>query len=493
MNRNLIGNAGILTLVLLLSGITCCIAFNVEEAESKRSERGEYDLRFGVIADIHVGANSSYPLYQRFEKALDWYNSEDVEALAIVGDITNDATQAQWDTFENSWEKHKGNMQLIAVMGNHDARGDANAAADRFEATTKQKTNAHYVISGYHLIVLSAGKGNFTDTNAAGGAIATGRTDTAGAVGSGNNVPKSVLDWLRIRIDIAKSDAPGKPIFVFLHNPVRNTYVQSDRKYTSSFGNNPLIGFFKDDPEVVIFGGDVHQPNNDPRAIWQGGFTAVNVPSLYYMVMGASGYLGNSEDGVKNNIKPKIAGIRAGQGLIVSVKDSKVTIENFDFDFCEGPRPLSNVVKIPQTWEFDVSLPMDFPYTNAKREGQKIAPVFDENKSANASLNLIKIKEIKNTTIKVEFPQAKISVPNYGNEVVHSYRFDFINRQTGAIDHSAKQWSDFMLTPRLQKPTYTQFIGGLKPGTEYELRIYAYSSFQECSGQYLTQIFKTLN
>jgi hypothetical protein len=93
----------------------------------------------------------------------------------------------------------------------------------------------------------------------------------------------------------------------------------------------------------------------------------------------------------------------------------------------------------------------------------------------------------------IEFPQAKIPGENLGHEVVYSYRFDFINQQTKAVDRSARQWSDFMITPRLQMPTYTQLIGGLKPGTDYELRIYAYSSFQECSSQYLTQIFKTKN
>jgi hypothetical protein len=184
-------------------------------------------------------------------------------------------------------------------------------------------------------------------------------------------------------------------------------------------------------------------------------------------------------------------GEKAGQGLIVSVKGSKVSIENFDFDFYEGPRSLGDVVKIPQTWEFDVSRPMDFPYTNAIRNTQKTAPMFDETKPADADLIGITIRKIESTTVEVKFPQAKIPLPNYGNEVVHSYRFDFINQQTGVIDRTAKQWSDFMLTPRLQKPTYTQLIGGLKPEMGYELRIYAYGSFQGCSSQYLTCTFTT--
>jgi hypothetical protein len=308
-------------------------------------------------------------------------------------------------------------------------------------------------------------------------------------------VPLSVREWLRERIDIAKIDAPGKPIFVFYHWSIQNTVYRSNiTTSTTSFGSDPFTGFFRNDPEVVFFNGHHHRPNNDPRAIWQGGFTAINASSLYYLLAGASSnYLGNSTDGLTNSVQPKIAGWpgAAGQGMIISVKGSIITVKNYDFDFSEGPQPLGNVVRIPQTWEFDVSRPIDFPYTNAKREAQKTAPVFDVSKPANTGLDGITIMKITDTTVEVEFPQARIPGPNLGSEIVFSYRFDFINRQTGVIDRSARQWSDFMLTPRLQKPTYTQLIGGLRPDTEYELRIYAYGSFQERSGQCLIAIFRT--
>jgi len=480
---------------------------NVKQAKAKVTEEGEYDLRFGVIADTHLG--STYGAYihsldKRFEKALNWYNTEDVTALAIVGDITELGSQSDWKAFKNIWNTHKGELQLIAAMGNHEifsepVSGDTrNACVDRFEETTGQKTNAHYIINGYHFIVLSPGSGAFIDQGKAGGAIASGRTVISGSLNSGDIVPLSVKEWLRERIDMAKVDSPGKPIFVFCHWPIRDTVLINSQGGISSFGNNPLSGFFRDDPEVVFFSGHIHQPNNDPRSIWQGSFTAVNIPSLFYLGLG-TGYLGNNTNGIVNadssNVsnRPKIVGEAAGQGTIVSVKGSQVLIENYDFDFSEGYRPLGTVVKIPQIWEFDVLQPDYFLYTSARRDTQKSIPLFDDTKLPSASLNGIIIKMITDISVEVEFPQAKIPLPNLNNEVVYSYRFDFINQQTGVIDHSASQWSDFMLTPRLQKPTYTQLIGGLQPDTDYELRIYAYASFQECSSQYLTCTFKTSN
>jgi predicted phosphodiesterase len=483
--------------LIILIAFAVCSCLSVQGRQSGSEARGivtqDYDLRFGVISDTHVGSGGisgpAYPLNQRLEKVLDWYNTQDVKALVINGDITDSGTQTHWNAFRNAWELHKGSLQLIAVAGNHDFKSvDYNAHASNFEAATGQKTNAHYVINGYHFIVLDTGEGNFTDTGAVSGAIATGRVDIPGGYDF-SGVSQSVRDWARTRIDIAKADNPGKPIFVFLHYPLRNTNYATSSGYTSSFGNDPLTGFFKDDPEVVIFGGHTHRPNSDPRAIWQGGFTSVNVPSLFYNQL-VPDHLGNSEDGISNTGRYKTWDF-TGQGMVVAVKGSKVTIENYDFDFSEGPRPISGIERIPQTWEFDVTKPSEFPFTNAKRNEQKVVPVFDETQASDASLGGIIMNTITDTSVTIEFPQAKIPGENPGYEVVYSYRFDFINQQTKAVDRSARQWSDFMLTPRLQKPTYTQLIGGLKPGTDYELRIYAYSSFQAVSTQYLTQLFKT--
>ncbi|MCL2879116.1 MAG: hypothetical protein FWF29_02615 [Treponema sp.] len=73
---------------------------------------------------------------------------------------------------------------------------------------------------------------------------------------------------------------------------------------------------------MVIFGSHIHTPNNDPRSIWQGGFTSVNAPSTNYMEM-ESGYLGDNSDGTANSTCPKIVAQAYGQGLVVSVKGSK--------------------------------------------------------------------------------------------------------------------------------------------------------------------------
>ncbi|MCL2880648.1 MAG: fibronectin type III domain-containing protein, partial [Treponema sp.] len=290
----------------------------------------------------------------------------------------------------------------------------------------------------------------------------------------------------------------------FHHWPLINTFYVSNEWYTTSFGTDPITGWFKDDPEVVIFGAHIHSPNNEPRSIWQGAFTSLNAPCTNYIEIESGIFLGDSTDGISVSSFPKIGSQAHGQGLIVSVKGSRVTIDNYDFDMCEGHTSLFSVTKLPQTWEFDISKPDKFPYTRARRQNQKTSPVFDASAPSGPVLHRIKIIRIQSTSVEVEFSQARIPLPNPGNEVVHSYRFELINKNSGSV-LIRKQWSDFMLTPRLQKPEYTQILGGLESGTIYELRIYAVSSFQdewnkfirtgteagECSSQYLSTEFTT--
>jgi hypothetical protein len=175
------------------------------------------------------------------------------------------------------------------------------------------------------------------------------------------------------------------------------------------------------------------------------------------------------------------------------VKGSVVTIENYDFDVSTGATPLSNVVQLTeQTWKFDVSsTPADgslsFPYTNARRNAQKQAPEFSAGPAGAGAA--VTVKANTDTTVTIEFDQAAIPLPNPGLETVHSYRFDFYTG--GALVKQVKQYSDFVFTPRLRKPKLELLIDGLTAATKYELRVYAYGSFQECSAQYLTVDFST--
>jgi hypothetical protein len=331
--------------------------------------------------------------------------------------------------------------------------------------------------------MLSPGKaGTFDEANL--------RTPGHGGISNDEGAPfyAAIKEWANAQIAAAAADTPDKPVFVFLHHPIKKTALRSYDS-TSTFGEGDSDGGTNNAewnayPNVVLFAGHEHTANNDPRSIWQGGFTEVNTASTHTQGINNPA---DSADGIPWIDGPSVWGPAAAHGQIVKVKGSVVTIENYVFDVSTGPTPLSDVVQLTeQTWKFDVSSTpanpsLSFPYTTAKRNAQKQAPVFGSGTAT------VKAKTANSVT--VEFDQAAIPLPNPGLEAVHSYRFNFYTG--GALVKQGKQYSDFMFTPRLRQPKLEQLIGGLAPGTTYELRIYAYGSFQECSIQYLTVNFTT--
>lgn len=467
---------------------------------------------FGVLSDIHVGttdnSSSTYPNHQRFAAVLDWYGRQGVDAVALSGDISDFGRTNDWNQFQDVIRSRLDSPQdtdpdkpvMVAAMGNHDAYGGGTAA---FARATGQKTNADYVINGYHFITINPGvvvSGENSGSNSPG-------FNTAGSAANwDNSFAQATRDWLRARIDLAKAEDPDKPIFIICHWPIQNTFYVSDEWYTSSFGTNDNNYFFKNDPQVVVFSGHIHSPNQDPRSIWQGGFTSVNTGSMHYMEMEGTGsdgqsYLGFKQDGISTNSHPRNpvnptseSVVPMMQGMIVEVEGAEVTIRNYDFDATAGP---AGQAVLEQVWTFDVSRPADFPYTNARREAAKTAPVFDDGKAANAAItDEIDIQFRANDPTKVDVTFKQASIPdgnngagNAGAEKVHSYKFEIRNLQTGALVKTAWQWSDFMWPARLRQEYYTQTLGGLQPKGEYELRIYAFGSFQQQSSQYLRETF----
>ncbi len=398
---------------------------------------------FGVLSDTHAGGRDLQA--QRIANAVSFFNNIDgISALALAGDVTDNGSTSHYNTLKASLSGLDSDIQLVAAMGNHE--GNTPAA---FEGATGNKPNAHYVINGYHFITLSPGSGTFD--------ASTGRGTSQG----GGNYAY-VADWAKQQLESAKNDDPTKPIFVFFHHPLKDTFYVSDEWYGNGLGDGKN-SIFSDYPQAVTFSGHIHSPNNDPRSIWQdGGFTAVNTVSLYYFEM---------EKGMVYGTYPPNSD-SCQQGLLVEADGSGVTIKTYDF---------TSGQYVDQVWTFDVTKPAQFPYTHARvQKAQK--PVFKPNAA-------IAISDITENGAAVTFDQAILPQASEVGEVVHSYKYEIINKSTGATVKTFKTWSGFYMIP--MPAEITQEFSGLEPGTEYEVRIYGIGSFQLTGDSYVSATFKT--
>lgn len=327
-------------------------------------------------------------------------------------------------------------MKLVASMGNHEGN-----SADLFIAATGDKPNANYIINGYHFITLSPGSGVLNSF--------TGKGTT-----QGGGDYSYVVNWLQEQLTEAVQEDPTKPIFVFFHHPLQNTYYTSNERYGTGLSTGKDETFksvFSKFPQAVTFSGHTHAPNNNPTSIWQdGGFTAINTSTLSY---------GGMESGMVNgSVCPKDAHM-ISQQMIVEVNGSKVKIHNYDL--------IANKY-LPITWQFDVTKPSTFLYTKSRNKQAK-PPIFLKDNSIN-------ITNIKDTQATLKFKQAKMETNNLG-DIVECYRYDFINEKTGHVYKSFKNWSEYYVTP--PHKFISQKVTGLIPGTNYIVKIYAIDAFKK--------------
>lgn len=406
-----------------------------ETNDISQEKSGDDVVRFGVISDTHVGP-TKITEQQRLKKAFEFYSKAGLDSLVVAGDITDQGTKKEYDVFKNIKDENL-EIPLVASMGNH----EGNTAAGFLEATGN-KPNDNKVINGYHFITVSPGSGTLDE-----------ETGKGSAQGGGNY--EYTLNWLKEQLDEAVKEDPTKPIFVFFHHPIKNTFYVSNEWY--GYG---LDTIFKDYPQVVSFSGHIHSPNNMPTSIWQdGGYTAVNTVTLSYMEMETGMIYGS----VPPNAK------QMAQGLVVEVDGSEVSIKNYDF--------LANDW-IDQTWSFDVTKVL--PYTKDRAEKTE-APTFSND-------DKVTVSDITDSSAMITFDQAEVFENTVG-DLVHSYRYDFIDKKTNKVDKSFKTWSNYYIKPMPE--TISQVAEDLTPGVEYEVRIYPINAYEKVSDKFISTSFKT--
>ncbi|MCL2122081.1 MAG: CehA/McbA family metallohydrolase [Clostridiales bacterium] len=399
-------------------------------------------VTFGVLSDTHVGA--SYAPTSLLAGAFSFFSELEADAVAIVGDITENGSATQFSTFSSVRAQSLTQGILLTSMGNHEGNNIAN-----YENGTGNKANYVEVINGYTFIFISPGSGTLDPQ--------TGRTSTHG----GDNYSHSV-NWLNEQLVIAEAASPDRPIFVFFHHPIRNTHYTTGQWY-----GRGLETVFDGHPRVVTFSGHNHEPHTIPLVINQDrDYTTLGTSTLKDLwINPVIPGVGTMVDGDYPANASNMA-----QGMLLEVENNQVTVKNYDF--------LSGQW-IDQTWSFSTADEPENairPYTQEIRMANAVKPVFGPD-------DKLSITDISGTSARVAVPQA--SVPdNTVHDMVQAYRIDFIDTATDTVTRSAVKSSEFYFIPLPETISYN--MTGLVSGTKYEVRAYAIDAFGLVSDDYLS-------
>ena len=366
-------------------------------------------MRFVATSDTHIeklgdtGCQRTSAMlktaYAISEADADYKN---LDAVVFSGDLTDNGRMKSFYAFAaiTDNEIREGTERLAVVAKAHDSYRFQNSSLDVFSGITGQETDFHRVINGFHFIGIS-------------------RSSTL------KHYTKAQVKWLDENIAAAVAADPEKPVFVFQHEHVRGTVYGSSK--SDGWGLDTFTEVLEKYPQVVHISGHSHFPANDPRAVWQGSFTAINDGGLAYYELAVDGRNGQFPDEKE----------RMSQALIIEVDaDNRVLVKVLDVDAGVIMREflIDNITEENKTkYAFDT------------RKEAASAPVFEEGASLKYEKDGLKHY--------ITVPQAKVDEDNE----VFIYRI-YVTNKSGMTVHKDWAFSDYFFADKGDTITFDGFI-----------------------------------
>ena len=366
-------------------------------------------MRFVATSDTHIvslgdtGCQRTAAMlktaYAISEADEDYKN---LDAVVFSGDITDGGKLGSFLAFGavTDNEIREGTERLAVVSKAHDGYRFNKNSLKVFNGVTGQETDFHRVIGGFHFIGIS-------------------RSATL------KHYTKDQVQWLDENIAAAVEADPDKPVFVFQHEHVRDTVYGSSK--SDGWGLETFTEVLSKYPQVVHISGHSHFPANDPRAVWQGSFTAINDGGLAYYELAVDG---------RNGQFPEEKD-RMTQALIVEVDaDNRVLVKVLDVDAGEIMREflIDNITEENKT-----------KYSFETRKAASSAPVFPEGAALGYKKDGLKHY--------ITVPQATVSEDNE----VFVYRIYILNEKGRTV---RKDWafSDYFFADAADSITFDGFM-----------------------------------
>ncbi|MBP1963020.1 cohesin domain-containing protein [Paenibacillus aceris] len=259
------------------------------------------NVKFEVITDTHVQASATGQYSKGFDAALKDIstNGAETDGIMHIGDITDSGSQAEYATFSSIWNKYKASLPpMHFTFGNHDVRwADFKQRMTVYTANTgMDKQYYDFWLKGYHFIFLGTEKG----------------------LKDASYLSETQLNWLDETL--SENESPGKPVFIFHHQPLKNTVAGANVGFNKNFywygvrQDRELKMILAKHPQSILFSGHTH---------WELGSKDTMYNAKYATMFNAAsaGYLWTDNDTSKNG----------SQGFYVEAYDDKVLVKGRDF------------------------------------------------------------------------------------------------------------------------------------------------------------------
>ncbi len=272
----------------------------------KAADEENVQLMVEILADTQLNAFNTNRAY--FDLAMqDYQNAEtDLEALLILGDVTENSLECEWTTISEILTANGFNDTLLLATGNHDIRlRDMEEIKERFYGLQNTFTTVDpegelyysYELNGYTFIVMGSDTSEMEEAN----------------------IGDEQLAWIDATMSEATAD--GKPVFVILHQVLKGTH---GLPYTWGNGTNKTAGTVGDDSDAIY-----EILNKYENVILLTGHLHTGFGQYTYETLGDNGNITSINfPGLGKNSQDGIEGY--GQGATMEVYEDQVIIRARD-------------------------------------------------------------------------------------------------------------------------------------------------------------------
>ena len=313
---------------------------------------GKPRLRFGVVSDIHIerlGLDEDIAKPGNaltFIRALEWFRSQNVDAVVIAGDMADlglseqllAVSEAWYSVFPDDKRPDGRRVEKIFVTGNHDWwiwRSVARIYPDPAERDRHclQRDMAGWWDKAFHeeySPIYSKTVNGYTF-------IGSHWDGAQGVRGSWGAQYRLVADFMAKN---GKGLDPKMPFFYVQHPHLKDTcYGSWAWGHDAGLVTKALSAY----PNAIAFSGHSHYSLTDERSIWQGAFTSVGTSCLRYSCAPfeshpPEGYENAGAAGAKESaalnaakLSPEMKWDDCRQGMLWTVYDDCIAVKRREF------------------------------------------------------------------------------------------------------------------------------------------------------------------
>ena len=271
------------------------MVFGGDVVTSKVFNANDIVLSLGVVSDVHVNPQWTADkwksaLQQLKAKALE-NDPDGLAGVLVAGDLIDNPNNTQLSLFKSTLESELDvkKTPLVYTVGNHDVPSYAWAATMPSDVTYMRN------LFGDDYYLYDKDQNMRTRYEARHCVVGDCHIFSVSPNGDQPIVyDPAVVSWLDSQLAAVTSAEPDKYVILITHPMIKNTVYGSRLGEEGGIWSSSLSHYWATDaltpvlkkyPQVIVFGGHLHFPLNDPRSVWQGDFTVFGCGSVRYMAI----------------------------------------------------------------------------------------------------------------------------------------------------------------------------------------------------------------